>query len=129
MKKVELTERQAVGLAGAIKLLEAVGWPPERVLPFVREVSTMNSEASNVDDSKMSRIDCIVVRFWFFHWPKNDYSVIVRVERFYSLLGSRWTLISAEGHTEQSYSILTCDFDAEGQACEVNGECFYRQTG
>ncbi|MCJ7792761.1 MAG: hypothetical protein MUP45_02185 [Candidatus Marinimicrobia bacterium] len=113
MKKVELTERQAVGLAGAIRLLEAGGWPPEKILPFVRAISTRS------DITTMSKLDIVEVTFWFMHRREDSYTINVTVQQISLINRFRWKLVFAEGYPIWTFH---CLFDENGQAYGVEGE-------
>jgi len=123
VKKVELTERQAVGLAGAIKLLKAAGWSPNIVLPYVREIMFY----PDVTDFDLDRRGYVTVRFWFYHQPGNIYTVDVWVELSErpSQLRSKWVLVYAEGHAECRETDLRCQFNKRGRPCKVEGKTYY----
>jgi len=116
VKKVELTERQAVGLAGAIKLLKAGGWPPEKVLPFVREISTRS------DITVPPSLEHVKVTFWFNHNRTFAYAIDVTIEQTLRINRFRWKLVCAEG---DPFWAFHCLFDDNELPNNIGGEAPY----
>jgi len=124
VRKVELTERMAVGLAGALKLLKEGGWPPEKVVPFLREIHIQD------DDLYVKMLERVIagIHFWFYHHPGETYIVNVDMElvKPSSELGrNEWRTLTAQGHKQGEDLLFHCFFNDEGQAADVKGEFPY----